>query len=511
MSRLEFVRKLYNGRNCYSDHMSDEEIKLIHLSSGVESIIREMLKKDKLVFLTGNPGDGKTFIIKALSNEISEQSAYVETDLNNVKDYSPVVSHIIQCYEEKRPAVIAVNEYPFIQLCKEIKRQSQKVYDEIMESKKSAIAYSTSQALTNRVAVVDLNDRNLLGTDYGIMTSLINRIIELLKEDEVVDRCLKRNIQAMSQDNVRDQIALIFQLAAAECEHFAMRDILGAVAFMFTACTMDESEGMPYYTAIFKGTNDLLLSVQQYDPIYLTSPEIDEQLWNGEIKEGWLLDAPVKFPKDFTDVEEAVECFKNIKRQYYFENSEGKKLLELQPEEVFNCLNIFTNFESKKRKIKEGLIQSINKLFLPSLDDRKQLHIWTTHRYDMSQEATVAISSRTVDSSELEIFMPRPADWLKGLEYVPDHIILRPKGKETPELIMDLDFLRTLDAVENGYPTGMLAPQYEQAAAMFLQKLFDNGLSEPNDDGEVLIASRTKGYKMNVYIQNGKYEFEEEN
>ena len=156
------------------------------------------------------------------------------------------------------------------------------------------------------------------------------------------------------------------------------------------------------------------------------------------------------------------------------------------------------------------MIQAINKLFLPSLDDKKQLHIWTTHRYDMSQEATVAISSGAVDSSDLEIYMPRPADWLKGMEYVPDHIILRPKAKEMPELIMDMDFLRTLDAVENGYPTGLLAPQYEQAAAMFLQKLYDNGLSEANDDGEVLIASRTKGYKMNVFIQNGKYEFEEE-
>lgn len=510
MSRLEFVRKLYNGRNCYSDHMSDEEIKLIHLSSGVETIISEMLKKGKLVFLTGNPGDGKTFIIKALSDEINRQSVYVETDLNNVRDYAPVVSRIIQCYEEKKSAVIAVNEYPFIQLCKEIKLQSQKVYDEIMESKKNAIAYNFSQPLASRTAVVDLNARNLLGTDYEVMTLLIDRIIELLNEDELTDRCLKRNIQAMSLNNVKNQISAIFQLAAAECEHFAMRDILGAIAYMFTACTMDESEGMPYYTAIFEGSNDLLLSVQQYDPIYLTSPEIDEQLWNGEISDGWLLDAPVMCPKDCMDVEEAVECFKSIKRKYYFENSSGEDLLGLQPEEVFNCLNLFTSFDSKKRKIKEGIIQSINKLFLPSLDDRKQLHIWTTHRYDMSQEATVAISSRVVDSSDLEIYMPRPADWLKGLEYVPDHIILRPKGKDTPELIMDIDFLRTLDAVENGYPTGLLAPQYEQAAAMFLQKLFDNGLSEPNDDGEVLIASRTKGYKMNLYIQNGKYEFEEE-
>lgn len=58
----------------------------------------------------------------------------------------------------------------------------------------------------------------------------------------------------------------------------------------------------------------------------------------------------------------------------------------------------------------------INKLFLPSSDDKKQLHIWTTHRYDLSQEAAVAISSKSVDSSELEIKMPRPADWLQGME-----------------------------------------------------------------------------------------------
>ena len=58
----------------------------------------------------------------------------------------------------------------------------------------------------------------------------------------------------------------------------------------------------------------------------------------------------------------------------------------------------------------------IDKLFLPSSDDKKQLHIWTTHRYGLSQEAAVAISSKSVDSSELEIKMPRPADWLQGME-----------------------------------------------------------------------------------------------
>lgn len=172
---------------------------------------------------------------------------------------------------------------------------------------------------------------------------------------------------------------------------------------------------------------------------------------------------------------------------------------------------MFTNFESQKKKIKGSLIRSLNKLFLPSSDDRKQLHIWTTHKYDMSQEAAVAVSSKAVDAADLEIQMPRPADWLSGLEYVPDHIILKPKNAPIPKLVLNIDFLRTLNAVENGYPIGLLAPQYEQAAAMFLQQLDDDGFSEVNEDGEIIIASRNKSYKKTIFIQNGKYDFEEEN
>ena len=45
---------------------------------------------------------------------------------------------------------------------------------------------------------------------------------------------------------------------------------------------------------------------------------------------------------------------------------------------------------------------------------------------------------------------------------------------------------------------------------MFLQQLDDNGLAEENDDGEVILANRRKSYKKSVFIQDGKYGFEEE-
>lgn len=513
MSKLDFIKKLYNGKNCYSDHMTEEELKLLHISSRVENLICEMLRKEKIVFLTGNPGDGKTFIIKAIKDVIASTNAYTKFDMNSETEYVAVAREIAACYSEQRPAVIAINEYPFMKLCQDLRLVSPEVSQEINTAKKSAITYDLSSPLTGRVAVIDLNERNILDTDRNLLSELIDKFIELLSEDTEHNATLEYNIKALSVPEIKSQVITLISLAASECIHFAIRDILGAFSFIFTACMSEEYEGDKYYSAIFESSNELLEIVQQFDPIYLSLPTLDEALWNGEKTEGWILEVPSKWPNDPAfedDIDGAVACFKEIKRKYYFENVHGQKLLELQPDEIRKCAEIFTSFDSQKKKIKERIIKSINKLFLPSSDDKKQLHIWTTHRFDMSIPAAVAISRKSIDAGELDIQMPRPADWLQGLEYIPNHIILKPKGKSEPVLRLDIDFLRTLNAVDEGYPVGLLAPQYEQAAAMFLQQLDDNGLTEENDDGEVILASRRKSYKKSVFIQDGKYGFEED-
>lgn len=511
MSKLDFIKKLYNGKNCYSDHMNEDELGFLHIASGVEGLVSDMLDKHKLVFLTGNPGDGKTYIIKAIEACVARNSAFVETDFNEVTQYDAVAKKIVELYMEKRPAVLAINEYPFLLLCKEIKRINPEIHSEIMRAKKAAITYEVSEPI-KQIAIVDLNERNLLAKDNHLLDSLVTKMVELLSGEHVYNPFLQYNLRALMTPEIKQQVVSLFELASSECEHFAVRDILGALSFMLTACTTDENEGSCYYSAIFEGSNDLLQSIQKFDPIYLSAPSLDEALWNGALTEGWLLDVPEKWPNDpdfEDDVDAAVECFKEIKRKYYFENLDGQGLLKLQPEEFRKSMEIFTSFDSQKKKIKERIVRSINKLFLPSSDDKKQLHIWTTHRYDLSQEAAVAISSKSVDSSELEIKMPRPADWLQDMEYMPNHIILKPRNGDTPVLTLDADFLRTLDAVENGYPVGLLAPQYEQAAAMFLQQLDNNGYAEENDDGEIILASRINSSKKTVLIVDGKFDFEE--
>lgn len=513
MSKLDFIKKLHNGKNCYSDHMSDDELALLHITSKVEGIIEEMLKKGKIIFLTGNPGDGKTFLIKAVASAVHEYNAYIETDVNNITNYDTIVNDIITCYNERRSAIIAVNEYPFIQLCNRIKQVAPEIHKEIIVAKKEAITYDISHPLTGRVILVDLNERNLLDADRKLLEELIDKFLALILEDTEHNEHLEYNLKALSIPEIKNQLLSLMQLAAVECEHFAIRDILGAFAFILTACSMDDYAGQKYYSSIFNGSNPLLQTMQQFDPIYLSSPVLDEQLWNGELTDGWLIESPCKWSNSTEfedDVEAAVECFKENKRRYYFENIHGHELFQLQPDEIKKCSEMLISFDAKKKKIKERIIKLINKLFLPSLDDKRQLHIWTTHKYDMSIPTSVAVSSKSIEANDLDLHMPRLADWLRDMEFVPDHIMLTPKGREEPKLRLDMDFIRTLYIVENGYPVNLLAPQYEQAATMFLQRLDDEGLAEDNENGKIIIASRRKSQRMSIYVQDGQYGFEED-
>ena len=212
MTKLEFVEKLYNGRNCYSDHMGSDELSLLHICSNAESLIADFLARNKVVFLTGNPGDGKTFIIKALAENIAMSHAYVEADLNNVRDYDAVARKLLDCYISEKPAIIAANEYPFLQLLRSIKALSPAMYDEIQRVRRSVIAYSISGPLSGRIAVVDLNERNLLAPDHQLLGGLLDRIINLLQEEPVYNDTLLYNLEALSNNEIKQQLLSLFEL-----------------------------------------------------------------------------------------------------------------------------------------------------------------------------------------------------------------------------------------------------------------------------------------------------------
>ncbi len=510
MSNLSFIKKLVNGKNCYSDHMDPDELNILRIESTVEITIHGLIANNKIVFIAGNPGDGKTFIIKSL---VAKHDIYTVTDLNNVSDYQEVAKNIAQCYDQSKPAVIAANEYPFLLLEKAIRNDRPDIADEIANIRDSAIVYSPDKTTVKKIAVIDLNNRNLLDADRNIPEKILDKMLRLLKEDDTISPSLQYNITALENDFIKHQLLGLFHLSTIGNEHFAMRDILGAFAFLLTACETDEYKDIPYYKAVFLGNNNLLNTIRKYDPIKLSSYTLDEDLWNGNISDGWLIQVPEQWPNDENfddDVSEAVEQFKDIKRRYYFENKGGAKLANAQPYQILNY-NLFTQFESKRKAIKESIILAINKLFLPTDNNRKELHIWTTHHYNLSMETTVAVSTSYVASNNLDIFMPRPASWLKDMEFTPSYILLQPKSSlsndSLPTLRLDIDFLRVLESIRDGYPVSLLPPQYEQAANAFLQQLKSTEYADEYGEDEIIIASRDNNYKVQVSTSGNKYSF----
>ena len=515
MDNLQFVQRMYNGKNCYSDSMTDEQIASLHIPSGVEKILQKMISENRIVFLTGNPGDGKTFIIR--SSQAILSGVYVETDLNSITNdgLEAVADRIYDCYMNAKPCVIAANEFPLHKLILILKRNYPKLHEELIAVKKNVLVFGYPTIELKRICVVDLNERNLLDKDREIVRSVITRFTELLEPYSGSNQILAHNVRALKTDLVQQQLLLIFSFISMSGQHFVIRDILGALAYMMISCTDSENEGSGYYyDALFSGDNELMRFASQFDPVLLSKPEQDEKLWNGEQLDGWLLDCPTRWPAEIThgdgSVEEAMELFKSIKRKFYFENIYAKSLNDLQPQDFRECIEVLVKLREDSRRIKRMLIKSINKLFLSTDDEESKLRAWTSHSYDLSRTPGAAVSTRYVDTDDLELVYPEPVSWLSDMEYSPAYIVLRSKEKPEARLDIDIDLLRSLIIIKNGYPASLLSTQYEQVTSQFVRALCAAGIDKSYSDGTILISNRREGTVKKIRIEDDKYCFEGE-
>lgn len=155
------------------------------------------------------------------------------------------------------------------------------------------------------------------------------------------------------------------------------------------------------------------------------------------------------------------------------------------------------------------LVNSMNRLFLSTDEEKERLRIWTTHSYDLSREAGAAVSTKYIDTSDLVLDYPEPITWLKELEYAPRYLIMKLKDSEEPKLEIDIDLLRSLIGIKNGYPVSLLSGRYEQAVSQFAQELALTSVARDYGNGEILIANRRDGSLNKIVIEENKYRFSE--
>ena len=507
MSNLQLIKRLYRGKTCYSDALSEAELELLQLPSGVDTIVEQMLKDDRIIFLTGNPGDGKTFIIRRATK--TRPGLYVVSDLNSLSEakMDEAIQRLLECHHDHKPCIIAANEFPLRGLMKKLASVAPDFHKELLGIKQNTIILHYPPVALGRICVVDLNDRSLLDKERTIIEPTVKKFLSLLQESRGSNAYLDYNLSALSDSLVLQQYIKLFSLISLTGEHFAIRDILGTVAYTLTACTSEDAdEGTSYYyDAVFSGNNALMRIAVSFDPVLLSKPSLDEALWNGELQDGWRLGVPDKWPCGIDEVEQAVDLFKSIKRRFYFENELSRGLEELQPIDYQECEKILIEIRSKNKEIKRRLICSMNKLFLSSDNESSRLRIWTTHGFDLSRESGSAVSARYIDGGDLELVYPEPVKWLDKLEYTPSYLVLRHKATKA-RLQIDLDMLKTLIAIEKGYPVTLLSMQYELKLSRFLHSLCSAGGARDYNEGEIILSNRREGTSKKILIEDDKYE-----
>lgn len=82
---LQFVRDFYRGSSGYADHIAPERLSLIHLKTRLDSAIIDAAKNGKDIVLTGNPGDGKTHIIRIIKPALENWAGPLKSFLMPVR------------------------------------------------------------------------------------------------------------------------------------------------------------------------------------------------------------------------------------------------------------------------------------------------------------------------------------------------------------------------------------------------------------------------------------------
>src|SRR5699024_3735169 len=117
---LDFIRDFYRGSSGYADFIDYGFLSRVHVVTELDSAIIEAVSTGKDVILTGNPGDGKTHIIRILQEQLDtlEVDPIIELDASTMTNKA-IYEKWLSAKNASRPFVIAINAAVLLALAKE--------------------------------------------------------------------------------------------------------------------------------------------------------------------------------------------------------------------------------------------------------------------------------------------------------------------------------------------------------------------------------------------------------
>lgn len=420
---ISFVERLYRNANSYADRLTLEELDWIHVDLGLDDYILDGAKAGWQIIVTGNPGDGKTFVIERLRERLmSEHNSVVITDANAEAD-TQILASWRSCDENGRPFVLAINEWPLFELRKLARHVEFGPVEEAVRQVQEAVYYAKApEPRKGRVAVIDLNLRNVLAPD--VVRSAIGRVTADRFVAELADADpAARNVRRLRDERVQERLALLLNQASRQGEHATMRQLMGFLAYTLTGGTNSAgriaSQGddrFLYANLVFDdGVGPLFDLVRRsFDPAKITHPVLDEELWRGTTDPNdWLDPADVPLGAASCHEEDRERCFRVAKRRFFFEHARGAELLALLPSDEADFDRVLADGVEGDPQVVREMVLAMNRFFEPDSpkEEDNRLRLWQTHRYDVrAPSALVALYHQDADALVVE--GPQLAEWV---------------------------------------------------------------------------------------------------
>lgn len=509
---LQFVRDFYRGSSAYADYVATDLLSNIHLETRLDKAILDSALAGKDIVLTGNPGDGKTHIIRLLSDKLRESNRpiAIELDASTLSD-EEIYIRWKSAREQHIPFVIAINAAVLYSV---YQRHSEfQPIREAYELMSHSVVFHNESIEEDGLVVFDLSKREVLTLE------MLKQAIEKLTDEKHYSDCancpmlsncdVHRNRKLLNNILFQERLHIILKRISLRGYHATVRELQSLISYLIfgnRSCPQiartTGSDQFNLVNLIYSGKGTLFDKIREsLDPVGVSHPIWDERILLGDIPNDSWIDG-------YGTPAEAIaydnnDLFNMRKRQFFFLNKKGEEFLSIMDDDVTRFQDFLALDDSK---IIKELIKKLNIFFSSSKASNSELQIWAGHRYD-NEPRKVLISFGSIKKSGLKIGRPSlQRSMTAGIEMTSNYVRL--EKKETPHIFLKVDFelFILLSEAERGVPVLFMESDLVRKVWRFVEQLqsFDD-VSEDEVEISLLDIQNKKRIDVTIDREEGKY------